>query len=672
MTQTLKDIKMLKGATLGVEFLDILSMNSEQLSRSNSRKPSRAVSQTGFSTLLSPSDSTAPSRLSIKRTLTNIEVYNTKGLKDFDFNQKADQVIVQRPRSRTREITTKITTYEQIEKSTNSDPPETKDKVSEEVTQIKAPTSGKKDVDASILPESHVGAEQIRRRQDLVNKRKLYTNIASYLHVLVIILTFFVAVVEIEDISYSYFVEITNLAKKYNLTYFSDIPPNIVYGGNDFDCNIYYSRRCYVVWAGRIMTLISVILVILHSMAYKDFLQLVCISNSASGRIASCITKRSEFLVFYLLEIFVSILHPACWIDGVNFCTWPILYLASLLRLFLLLELFYFKSPFLSSSMNEMTAIFHDIQLTNSYIQSILTCFKVAGERYPWSLFTAHFMFVWMISGLFLCLVETSYGLSHALIHTNEISYKLNDCLWLIPSTMLTVGYGDMVPHSFIGKCICMMAAGYGVFMSARMVILHENGTKMTKREKIVYNLIIQREMKKQMRNKAAILIQRAWRSRTPKPCFHDKVLKVLRSGFNFGFPSLRRGRRGAIVHTRTGSKRSAFKRQESFLPPPQNANTNCSIINSKSVLLGMMDFKKIRLQCKYHISDKTDIMDIGIKIEVIEGRLEALITKMKKLQKSIARIESHYESMADALNFLLDREGEKENEKKEEDEKDE
>ena len=77
MTQTLKDIKMLKGATLGVEFLDILSMNSEQLSRSNSRKPSRAVSQTGFSTLLSPSDSTAPSRLSIKRTLTNIEVYNT-------------------------------------------------------------------------------------------------------------------------------------------------------------------------------------------------------------------------------------------------------------------------------------------------------------------------------------------------------------------------------------------------------------------------------------------------------------------------------------------------------------------------------------------------------------------------------------------------------------------
>ena len=246
-----------------------------------------------------------------------------------------------------------------------------------------------------------------------------------------------------------------------------------------------------------------------------------------------------------------------------------------------------------------------------------------------------------MISGLFLCLVETSYGLSHALIHTNEISYKLNDCLWLIPSTMLTVGYGDMVPHSFIGKCICMMAAGYGVFMSARMVILHENGTKMTKREKIVYNLIIQREMKKQMRNKAAILIQRAWRSRMPKPCFHDRVLKVIRSGLNFGFPSLRSGRRGAVVHNRSPSKRSEFRKQDSFLPPPRvssddninaKANTNCSIINSKSVLLGMMDFKKIRLQCKYQISDKTDIMDIGIKIEVIEGRLEALITKMKKL----------------------------------------
>lgn len=121
------------------------------------------------------------------------------------------------------------------------------------------------------------------------------------------------------------------------------------------------------------------------------------------------------------------------------------------------------------------------------------------------------------MSAWLLHLAEARHGLHKCILHHEGVFYEMSDMLWMVPVTMMTVGYGDVTPKSAVGKTICIFVGAYGLVVSARIVIKYANKTKMTKRERIVYNQILKREMQEKVRVKAAIFIQRAWRNKRPK-----------------------------------------------------------------------------------------------------------------------------------------------------------
>ena len=121
------------------------------------------------------------------------------------------------------------------------------------------------------------------------------------------------------------------------------------------------------------------------------------------------------------------------------------------------------------------------------------------------------------MSAWLLHLAEARHGLHKCILHHEDVFYEMSDMLWMVPVTMMTVGYGDVTPKSAVGKTICIFVGAYGLVVSARIVIKYANKTKMTKRERIVYNQILKREMQEKVRVKAAIFIQRAWRNKRPK-----------------------------------------------------------------------------------------------------------------------------------------------------------
>ena len=43
--------------------------------------------------------------------------------------------------------------------------------------------------------------------------------------------------------------------------------------------------------------------------------------------------------------------------------------------------------------------------------------------------------------------------------------------IWVIVVTMTTVGFGDLVPYSFIGRCIIMVTSFWGAFIISLVIV---------------------------------------------------------------------------------------------------------------------------------------------------------------------------------------------------------
>ena len=72
-------------------------------------------------------------------------------------------------------------------------------------------------------------------------------------------------------------VELEKIKIEQNLTDIEDVDGDLLHAGN-FDCSSdHYQSRKTVVYCGLLMSFISINLVVLHTLAYRDFLKLVCI-----------------------------------------------------------------------------------------------------------------------------------------------------------------------------------------------------------------------------------------------------------------------------------------------------------------------------------------------------------------------------------------------------------
>ncbi|KAI3388441.1 hypothetical protein SNEBB_011020 [Seison nebaliae] len=83
--------------------------------------------------------------------------------------------------------------------------------------------------------------------------------------------------------------------------------------------------------------------------------------------------------------------------------------------------------------------------------------------------------------------------------------------MWIIAITFLTVGYGDLVPNTYCGRTISVLAGTVGVFCTALIVAVLSRKLEMTRAERYVSQFVTETELAKHLRHSAANVVKYGW-----------------------------------------------------------------------------------------------------------------------------------------------------------------
>ncbi|XP_068780394.1 intermediate conductance calcium-activated potassium channel protein 4 [Struthio camelus] len=95
---------------------------------------------------------------------------------------------------------------------------------------------------------------------------------------------------------------------------------------------------------------------------------------------------------------------------------------------------------------------------------------------------------------------------------------SLGGALWLLPVTFLTVGYGDLVPRTAGGRLVCLAAGALGVCCTALLVAVVAERLRFSRAERLLYGVLQSARSARQVRTRAAAVLQSAWRLRRAPP----------------------------------------------------------------------------------------------------------------------------------------------------------
>lgn len=95
----------------------------------------------------------------------------------------------------------------------------------------------------------------------------------------------------------------------------------------------------------------------------------------------------------------------------------------------------------------------------------------------------------------------------------NENFLDMGNSLWCIIITFLTIGYGDLYPNTVLGRTITILTGFVGIASSSFLITVFKNKLELTKAEELVQNYISKNTNKYEVKNTAALVIQRAWRT---------------------------------------------------------------------------------------------------------------------------------------------------------------
>nr|XP_021514381.1 small conductance calcium-activated potassium channel protein 3 isoform X2 [Meriones unguiculatus] len=122
-------------------------------------------------------------------------------------------------------------------------------------------------------------------------------------------------------------------------------------------------------------------------------------------------------------------------------------------------------------------------------------------------------------------------GLSLTWYHDQQdVTSNFLGAMWLISITFLSIGYGDMVPHTYCGKGVCLLTGIMGAGCTALVVAVVARKLELTKAEKHVHNFMMDTQLTKRIKNAAANVLRETWliykHTKLLKKIDHAKVRK--------------------------------------------------------------------------------------------------------------------------------------------------
>uniref|UniRef100_A0A8L8JPE7 CaMBD domain-containing protein n=1 Tax=Heligmosomoides polygyrus TaxID=6339 RepID=A0A8L8JPE7_HELPZ len=110
-------------------------------------------------------------------------------------------------------------------------------------------------------------------------------------------------------------------------------------------------------------------------------------------------------------------------------------------------------------------------------------------------IFTA---FLWIMAGWILRLCERK-----------DMDYISS--IWMVAITFLSVGYGDIVPHTNCGRTMAVITGILGTCASSMVVAVVARKLELTRAEKHVHNFMMDTQLTKKLKHSAANVLRETW-----------------------------------------------------------------------------------------------------------------------------------------------------------------
>ncbi|XP_042637526.1 small conductance calcium-activated potassium channel protein 1 [Orycteropus afer afer] len=194
-----------------------------------------------------------------------------------------------------------------------------------------------------------------------------------------------------------------------------------------------------------------------------------------------------------------------------------------------------------------------------------------------------------------------------------EVTSNFLGAMWLISITFLSIGYGDMVPHTYCGKGVCLLTGIMGAGCTALVVAVVARKLELTKAEKHVHNFMMDTQLTKRVKNAAANVLRETWliykNTRLVKKPDHARVRKHQRKFLQ-------------AIHQ--AQKLRSVKMEQRKLN--DQANTIADLAKTQSVMYELV----MELHAQHE--------DLESRLATLESRLDALAASLQALPGLVAQ----------------------------------
>ncbi|XP_067452781.1 small conductance calcium-activated potassium channel protein 1b isoform X1 [Thunnus thynnus] len=259
-----------------------------------------------------------------------------------------------------------------------------------------------------------------------------------------------------------------------------------------------------------LISLSTAILLGLIVMYHAREIQLFMVDNGADDWRIAMTFERILFVVF---ELLVCAIHP---IPGQYVFSWTarlafsytasvadadvdiILSVPMFLRLYLIGRVMLLHSKLFTDASSRSIGALNKINFDTRFVMKTLMTIC------PGTVLLVFSVSCWIIAAWTVRVCERYYD-------AQEVTSTFLGAMWLISITFLSIGYGDMVPHTYCGKGVCLLTGIMGAGCTALVVAVVARKSELTRAEKHVHNFMMDTQLYKKIKNTAANVLRETW-----------------------------------------------------------------------------------------------------------------------------------------------------------------
>ncbi|XP_077598988.1 small conductance calcium-activated potassium channel protein 1-like isoform X2 [Stigmatopora nigra] len=175
-----------------------------------------------------------------------------------------------------------------------------------------------------------------------------------------------------------------------------------------------------------------------------------------------------------------------------------VLALPMFLRLYLLCRAMMLHSRLFTDTASRSIGALNKIHFNARFVG------KTLMTTYPGTVLMIFSVSLWIVAawGLHVCERHHNY---------RDLSSNYMEALWMVSVTFLSIGYGDVVPHTYCGRSICLLTGIMGAGCTVLVVAVVARKLELTRAEKHVHNFMLDSHISKRMKIAAANVLRETW-----------------------------------------------------------------------------------------------------------------------------------------------------------------